>query len=168
MKHINRPLGGEVESSHEEIGRRMRKVRITAGVLAAASAVSLTAAMFVTSVPLTFVLFAFAVGGLMAVGMSYRRSNDYTIVEGLAFGIMFGSWIFLRDLLFPGLSDDFLTEFWPGMSSWALGFSLLALPLVRVSFERKRPAIHTDLASAQQFRDRGDSATVAQLRVSAV
>jgi fatty acid desaturase len=168
MENLNQANEHTLDSSPEDFENRLRRVRITATVLAAISAASLGVAMSVSPVPFPFVLFAFAVGGIMAVGASLGRTNNFGMLVGIVIGIMIGSWIFLRDLLFPGLSDDFLTEFWPGMSSWALGFSLAALPLVRISLERKRPSIRTDLASAQQFRDRGDSATVAQLRVSAL
>lgn len=147
--------------------QRIRKTRNVAAIIVAVSAVSLVAAVIVYPVPVTFLLVAGIFGGLIAVGLSLRRKVDVGIPEGLFFGVFYGGWIFLRDLMFPGLSDDFFTTFWSGMSAWALGFGLLILPLARVSHERKRYALQTDLAAIQRYRAGGDSPLVAQLRTSA-
>jgi hypothetical protein len=155
------------ETSLKDAERWLRKVRIGLSVMVVVAAASLVASMMLYPVSVTFVLTALFFGGLLAVGMSFRRRTDVGIFEGILFGVFYIGWSFLRDLLFPSLSGNLFTIFWTGTSAWVLGFSLLALPLMRFSIERKRKAVQTDQASVRQYRDSGDSAFVAQMRTSA-
>lgn len=169
MDHVvtNNRIEGDGRPSPQELEKRIRKVRIGGTILVIVAAASLAAAMIVHTVPVAFVLLDLFVGGLMAVGMSFRRNTNFGLFEGIFFGVFIGSWGFLSDVLFPAMSGDFLMTFWPGMSAWALGLGLVALPLARFSFERKSKAIRSDLASVQRYRDSGDSRYVAQMRMSA-
>jgi len=152
--------------SWEDFEARLRKLRIGLFVFIVVAAASLVASVMVSPVPVTFVLTGSFIGGLLAVGMSFRRSIDSGILEWVLFAVFFGSWTFLRDLLFPAMSGNFFMTFWTAMSAWALGLSLLTLPLIRFSIERKRKTIQTDQAAVRHSRDRGDSAFVAQMRTS--
>jgi len=163
----NSLVDGAGDASFDVIAARLRKVRIGVSIFIVVAAASLVASMMTYAVPVTFVLAVFSIGGLSAVGMSFRRSTDFGMLEGILIGLLIGSWSFVGDLLFPTLSGNFFTIFWTGMSAWALGFGLFALPLVRFSIERKRVAMQTQQASVQQYRDSGDSAFVAGLRTSA-
>lgn len=169
MDHVvvHSGAGGEEGPSQQEIEKRIRKVRVIGSVIVVVAAASLATAILVSAIPLTFVLIVALVGGLMAVWMSFRRNTDFGILGGILFGVFIGSWGFLSDLLSPSMSDDFLMTFWPGMSAWALGFGLAALPLARFSYMRKRKAIRSDLASIQRNRKSGDGAVVAPFRAGA-
>lgn len=167
MSHVSNGLvDGAGALSSEDFEARLRKLRIGVSVFIVVAAASLVASVMVSPVPVTFVLTGFFIGGLLAVGMSFRRSIDSGILEWVLFAVFFGSWTFLRDLLFPTMSGNFFMTFWTAMSAWALGLSLLTLPLVRFSIERKRKTIQTDQAAVRHCRDSGDSAFVAQMRTS--
>ena len=164
---MNSLVDGAGNPSSEGFEERVRKVRVRGAVIVVLAAASLVASMMEYAVPVTFVLTVFSFGGLGAVWISFRRRIDFGMLGAIVFGLFIGGWSFLDDLLFPTLSGNFTTTSWTGMSAWALGFGLFALPLVRFSFERKWKAIQAQQASVQRSRDRGDSAFVAGLRTSA-
>lgn len=167
MSHVSNGLvDGTGALSSEDFEARLRKLRIGASVIIVVAAASLVASVMISPVPVTFVLTGVFIGGLLAVGMSFRRSIDSGILEWVLFAVFFGSWTFLRDLLFPTMNGNFFMTFWTAMSAWALGLSLQTLPLVRFSIERKRKTIQTDQAAVRHCRESGDSAFVAQMRTS--
>ena len=151
----------------EVFEERWRKIRLTGMVLAAAAAASLAVAMVVDPVPLLFLVLAAALGAAYGLSLSWSRGSMPGIGSGLLAGMLIVAFFKVRDLLFPGIGDDFFAHVWPGGSAWMLGLAAAAIPLVRRNLLRKLPELRADSDTITRLRNRGDSAFVAQLRLSA-
>lgn len=123
--------------------------------------------MVMDPVPLLFLVLAMALGAAFGLTLSMRRKSMPGIGSGLLAGMLIVAFFKTRDLLFPGMSDDFFAHVWPGGSAWMLGLAAAAIPLAQRNFLRKLPELRSDGDAVTRFRERGDSAFVAQLRLSA-
>lgn len=151
----------------EVFEERLRKIRLTGMVLAAAAATSLTVAMVVDPVPPLFVLLAAALGAAAGLTFSLSRKSMPGIGGGLFLGATVALFLNGRFAYFPELSHSLFDGLWAGCSAWVLGFLVVAIPSARLSAERKRTELRADLETVSRFRERGDSAFVAQTRLSA-
>ncbi|MBR9976243.1 MAG: hypothetical protein KFF77_11725 [Bacteroidetes bacterium] len=151
----------------EGFEERLRKVRLTGIVLSAAAAASLAVAMIVDPVPLLFLVLATVLGAAFGLTLSLSRKSMTGIGGGAVLAATTILFLNVRLTYFPELSDGLMDGLWVGISGWAVGILVVALPLARLSSGRKRPELRADIDTITRFRERGDSAFVAQLRLSA-
>ena len=166
---MNRQMGDAFPEGFEE---RLRKVQLIGMVLAGVAAASLAVAMVMDPVPLLFPVLAAALGAAYGAANSLTLSLSGKSMPGIGAGLVSGLLIVgffkMRDMLFPGMADDFLAHLWPGASAWVLGLAAVAIPLSRRNVLRMRPELRADIEAVSRFRERGDSAFVAQIRTSAM